>query len=462
MTQNQNLDFTFADPTKPPQAESRPKLDFSRAGPVFVLVFVDVLGLSVLLPLLHLYAAAYGATPLEIGLVLASFPLAQLIGVPMMGALSDRFGRKPLLLISQITTCVSFIILGLAGSLQVIILSRVLDGLFGANLATAQAALSDITDEDTRAQGLGLTGAAFGLGFIFGPITAIAALELTDSLAIPAFTAAVYSFLSILLTLFIFKETLPPEKRKEAMSKRFNPLSSFGLFRNPNISLLIILMFAQQLIFFGFESLIGLFTLSRLGLLGSGNALVFLFVGIVLVMVQGRFIGKWSRKFGERKLIFGSLAMLAIGLILFAYTPEQPHMFYVERNVEFDLQEQTVSSTEAVLGGLSVDLPDEANRGIFGVVWLLVALVPLSIGGGLIRPTLNSLMTKRVNKAQFGAILGLSAAAVSAANALAPLLGGLLFQQYGSTAPFLLGGILMGGLFFASLMLVKPVASESK
>ena len=143
------------------------RLDFNRVMPIFVLVFVDVLGLTLILPLLHLYGAAFGATPLQIGMIAASFPLAQLIGVPMMGALSDRFGRKPLLLISQITTCISFIMLGFANSLTLVILSRVVDGLFGANIATAQAALSDVTDENTRAQGLGLTGAAFGLGFIF-------------------------------------------------------------------------------------------------------------------------------------------------------------------------------------------------------------------------------------------------------------------------------------------------------
>ena len=144
-----------------------------RVIPIFLLVFVDILGLTVILPLLHLYATAYGAGPLEVGIVVAAFPLAQLLGVPVMGALSDRYGRRPLLLISQVTTCISFIMLGLANSLALIILSRLFDGLFGANIATAQAALSDITDDSNRTRGLGITGAAFGLGFIFGPAIAI-------------------------------------------------------------------------------------------------------------------------------------------------------------------------------------------------------------------------------------------------------------------------------------------------
>ena len=125
-------------------------LDMRRVTPIFLMVFVDMLGLTIVLPLLHLYAAAYGAGPLEVGIVVAAFPLAQLIGVPMMGALSDRYGRRPLLLISQVTTCISFIMLGLADSLTLIIISRLFDGLFGANIATAQAALSDITTSPTE------------------------------------------------------------------------------------------------------------------------------------------------------------------------------------------------------------------------------------------------------------------------------------------------------------------------
>jgi len=428
--------------------ETTHKLDYGRIIPIFVLTFVDVLGLTVILPLLHLYATSFGATPLEIGIVAGAFPLAQLIGVPIMGALSDKFGRKPLLLISQITTCLSFIMLGLANSLAIVILSRVIDGLFGANIATAQAALSDVTTEETRAAGLGLTGAAFGLGFVFGPLISILALELTDSLAVPALSAAVYSFISIMLTWFVFKETLPEEKRRDKLNlvTQLSPLSTFSYLVKPALFGLLVLIFAQQVIFFGFESLMGLFTLSRLGLLGQGNALFFLVIGITLVMVQVRFIGKWSQRFGERRLIQLSLFLLGAGLVLVAFTPEQPQPFYVEARVQFELAEQTPTSTEAILGDLGVELPAEGQNGIWGIVWMLFALIPLSIGAGMIRPSINSLLTKRVSAKEYGAILGVSSALVSAANAIAPITGGLLFQQYGTTTPFLLGGIVMLGL----------------
>lgn len=441
------------------------KLDADRVIPIFALVFVDVLGLTIILPLLHLYAAIYGAGPLEIGLVAAAFPLAQLIGVPLMGALSDRYGRKPLLLISQVTTCASFILLGLANSLLLIILSRLIDGLFGANIATAQAALSDVTDDSTRAQGLGLTGAAFGLGFIFGPLISIITLEFTDSLAIPAFIAATYSFLSILLTLFVFKETLPPEDRGADTDRRSfpGPGTMFRLMRTPVIGVLLVLMFAQQVIFFGYEALLGLFTLSRLGMLGQGNAVIFLVVGVVLVTVQVRYIGPWSRKYGEHRLIYASLALLGIGLILTAVTPEHPHPFYIQRIVERELTPGSIDSTaEAVLGDIAITLPPETNRGFTGVLWILFAVIPVAIGAGLIRPSLNSLMTRYVQREHYGSILGVSASFVSAANAAAPLIGGLMFQHTGTTTPFLAGGLMMLVLAALSVVFVRAPASTTQ
>ena len=429
-----------------------------RVIPIFLLVFVDMLGLTVILPLLHIYAATYGATPLQIGIVTAAFPLAQLMGVPMMGALSDRFGRKPLLLISQATTCISFIILALAGSLEIIILSRLLDGIFGANISTAQAALSDITDKSNRTRGLGITGAAFGLGFIFGPLIAILTFELTDSLAIPALTAAIYSFVSLLITWRMFDETLPPEKRGQSNRVAISPLIIVRYLAKPQIRLLLILMFAQQIIFFGYESLLGLFTLSQLGFLGQGNALIFLMIGILLVMVQTRFIGKWSVRYGERRLVIGAIALLTIGLLLTGTTPNQPHPFYVRELVAKDLLSQTPSGTEAVIGDIGVTLPENGNNGISGVLWMLLAIVPISVGAGLIRPSINSLITQNVDEHEYGQALGVSSSLVSAANACAPLIGGLIFQTYGATAPFILGGILMGGLVVISMgfLRVKP------
>ena len=426
-------------------------LDMRRVIPIFLLVFVDMLGLTVILPLLHIYAASFGADPLQIGIAMAVFPLAQLLGAPMLGALSDRFGRKPILLVSQLTTCISFIMLGLAGSLEMVILSRLFDGLFGANISTAQAALSDITDHSNRTRGLGITGAAFGLGFIFGPIIAILAFEFTDSLAVPAFTAAVYSFVSLMITTFVFRETHPPEKRGQGGAV-ISPLIAVRYVLRPALGFLLALMFAQQVIFFGYESLLGLFTLTQLGLLGQGNAVLFLLIGLILVTVQARFIGRWSAKYGERRLVMAALGLLAAGLMLTGTTPAQPHPFYVQEIAQRDLLSQNPSSAEAVIGSLGVALPPNGNNGLGGVVWMLFAILPISVGAALMRPAINSLLTRRVSEQEYGKVLGASSALVSAANALSPLAAGLIFQSLGAAAPFLIGAGLMGGLFVLGMM----------
>ena len=222
----------------------------------------------------------------------------------------------------------------------------------------------------------------------------------------------------------------------------------------PALGILLILMFAQQVIFFGYESLLGLFTLTRLGFLARGNATLFLLIGIILVLVQLRFIGRWSRRLGDARLASLALGLLALGLLLTAATPASPHPFYVREMAERDLLGAGDSRTEALIGDLGVELPPNANRGPQGVAWMFIAVVPIAIGAGLIRPALNSLITQRVTAQEYGSVLGVSAALVSGANAIAPLAAGLLFQQAGPNSPFLLGGILLAGLCALSLLVL--------
>ena len=185
------------------------KLDFKRIFPIIVIVFVDLLGLSIIIPLLPLYAARFSATPIVIGILQATYPFMQFIGAPILGRLSDRFGRKPVLVVSQIGTLAGFILLGFANTLALLFISRLIDGLSGANISTAQAAIADSTNEKTRTQGLGLVGAAFGLGFVFGPVIAFIVLAATgQNYQAVAWAAALFSLVSILLTLFWFRETL--------------------------------------------------------------------------------------------------------------------------------------------------------------------------------------------------------------------------------------------------------------
>jgi len=199
--------------------------------PVFVIVLVDLLGLTIIVPLLPLYAASFGASPFVIGLLGAAYPVMQVIGAPLLGRLSDQVGRKPVLIVSQLGTLIGFVLMGLASSLPLLFLARLIDGFSGANIATAQAVITDKTDERNRTQGLALIGAAFGIGFTIGPVVAFVALALAgNDYRAPAFLAAGFSLLSLLLTTFWLKESLPREARAGASQGR-PALSRQALFQ---------------------------------------------------------------------------------------------------------------------------------------------------------------------------------------------------------------------------------------
>src|SRR5512138_3755763 len=223
--------------------QSVEKLDFKRILPVLVIVLVDLIGLSIIIPLLPLFAARFGATPLLVGILQAAYPLMQFLGAPLLGRLSDRFGRKPVLLVSQVGTLAGFVLLGFANTLWLLFLSRIIDGLSGANISTAQAAIADRTNERTRTQGLGLVGAAFGVGFVLGPIIAYIVLAASGGdYRVVALTAAFFSLTSILLTTFWFHETHRDDS--PGISKLKSPFS-FGAMlealRRPTIGFLLLI-----------------------------------------------------------------------------------------------------------------------------------------------------------------------------------------------------------------------------
>lgn len=445
-------------------AAQEEKLDIKKVLPVFVIIFIDLLGLTIIIPLMPLYAAAFGASAFMIGLLGAAYPVMQFVGAPLLGRLSDRYGRKPVLVISQIGTFTGFIVLGFANALWVLFLARLIDGISGANISTAQAVISDSTSERTRTQGLGLMGAAFGLGFIVGPVIAFVALTLSgNNYRVPAFIAAGFSLASILLTWFWLEETLPADQRGESQDRTALSLAAmFEALSHPAVGILLALIFAQQIAFGGLEQLLALFTLSRLGLNASGNAVIFVFVGVIVVAVQGGFIGPWSRKLGDRRLIYLGLFALAVGLVLTALTPRQPVPWYSKQALRSELQSSGDFRTHEnpTTRELAIELPNDEDNSWIGLSWILVAMIPASIGGGILQPSINSLITKRVKKDEVGGMLGISSAFLSGANAVAPLIGGAIFQALGSSAPFLFGGLLMVALLLFALRLLKPGREE--
>jgi len=440
-------------------APAEEKLDFKKVLPIFVVVLVSMLGLTVIIPLMPLYAASFGASASAIGLLGAVYPAAQFFGAPFLGRLSDRFGRKPVLLVSQLGSLTGFLLLGAANGLTMLFIARLIEGLSGANISTAQAAISDSTTPKTRTQGLGLIGAAFGIGFVFGPVIAFISLALSrDNFHVPAFVAASFVLISILLTWLWLPETHPAEKRSQAAGQARSPFTFKALkaaFSRPLVGLLLASMFFQQLAFGSFQQILSLFTLNRLGLDASGNAIIFVFVGVLVVAVQGYFIGRWSRKYGEAWLLRAGLALLTLGLILVALTPQQAVPWYSQAAVEAKL-----SASHSLLGetpptqNVQIPLPAEANRGVLGLGWLLLAMVPVAFGGGVQQPSVNSLLTRQVEAHEMGGTLGLSAAMLSAANAFAPLLGGILFQYLGAPAPYFTSALITAILW---VLIQKPL-----
>ncbi len=435
------------------------KLDFKKILPVLVIVMVDLLGLSIIIPLLPLYAARFGADPLVIGLLAAAYPVMQFIGAPILGRLSDRFGRKPILLISQAGSFLGFLLLGFSNALWLLFVSRIIDGLSGANIATAQAVISDLTNEKTRTQGLGLIGAAFGLGFILGPVIAFIVLMATGgSYQAVAFAAAFFSFLSILLTWFWLHETLDRQGLAEnPRRKSFSFQAMFQALGRPTIGLLLVLMFFQQVAFGGYEQLFSLFTLNRLGMDATSTAGLFVVAGLFIVVVQGGFVGRWSKKYGDRWLVMMGLSTLALGLILTSTTPRVPVPWYDQAKVTAELQGQSQGAlpSEASTQNINVSLPDEFKKGWLGIIWLLLGSFPAALGGGVLQPAINSLITKAADKGEIGGILGISSGFLSAANAIAPLFYGTLFQWLGAPVPFFLGGLILAVLWLVAMRKVK-------
>ena len=443
-----------------PDSTPAEKLDMRRVLPIFVVVLVDLLGLTIIIPLLPLYAVSFQVSPFLIGVLNAAYPLTQLIGAPILGRLSDRYGRKPVLLVSQVGTMVGFLVLGFANSFALLLFSRIIDGFSGGNIATAQAMIADSTTERTRTQGLGLIGAAFGLGFIVGPIIAFAALTLSgNDMRVPALIAAACSAASIVLTAAWLKETHAGASRAPRHAARWFDIGAvLQRLRYQHVGVLLLLMFAQQFAFGGLENLLPLFTVVRIGLNPAGNALVFVFVGIFVVAVQGGLIGRWSRRYGERRLILAGIGLLAIGLALTAATPAHPVPWYDRAGLAADLSAHTGAGSGPEAN--TINLPDASQRSWDGLAWLLIAMVPASIGAAILGPSINSLITRRVGSQERGSFLGLSAGYTSAANVVTPLFGFGLFQAIGASAPLWCYALVLALLLvFAARVVTMPDAA---
>ena len=368
--------------------------------PIFLIVFIDLLGFGLILPLLPFYAEKFGANELVVGLLIASYSAMQFIGAPILGRLSDRWGRRPVLLVSQVGTFAGFILMGVANSLPILFLSRIIDGLSGANLSTAQAYISDVTDESNRAKSLGMIGAAFGLGFILGP--AIGAWLSQFGYGTVAFVAAGLSAVTMVLTYFMLPE---PEHKGSAARRAFSLAALKQAVAHPLVGSLLAMTFTFSVSLAMFQTSFALFAKSRLGFDTQSTGFVLAYVGVLSVIVQLGIVGRLVKKFGEKQLIAITVSVLALGLVL-------------------------MSLVQSVAG-------------------LLVVMPLLSLGGGASTPVLTSLITKSVDRSEVGGILGVSTSVDSLSRIIAPIVGNALLV-FSDALPSLLGAaILMITLFFA-------------
>lgn len=386
----------------------------ARLSTIFAIVFVDLLGFSLILPLVPFYAKDFGASDTIVGLLVASYAAAQLIGAPILGRISDRVGRRPVLLISIIGTAVGFILLGFANQLWLLFLSRGLDGLTGGNISVAQAYITDITDEKNRARGLGLIGAAFGLGFIIGPAlggvlstigTNIHTGSLNWTYALPALTAAAIATINLVAVFIFLPESLTEQRRADIKKNARTAFSLRNLqeaFQRPQVGPLLSTRFFFSLAFAIFQTVFPLYALKRLGLQVNQTAFILTYVGVLVALVQGVIIGRLSARYKERQLILVSTAIMTVGLVAWALTPS--------------------------------------------VIVLLIVLIPIAFSGGVLNTVVNSALTKAVSVEEVGGILGLSAALESGTRVLSPTLGGVLLDILGAWAPGIMGAIITGWL----------------
>jgi DHA1 family tetracycline resistance protein-like MFS transporter len=369
---------------------------------VILVVFIDLLGFSLILPLLPYYAKTFGANGFVTGVLVSSYAAMQLLGAPVLGRLSDRFGRRPILLLSIFGTFLGFLLLGFASTLWMLFASRLIDGITGGNLSVAQAYITDVTEPKDRAKGLGLIGAAFGLGFIIGPVTGGVLSQW--GYAVPAFVAAGLAFINLVLVFFWLPESLTPEKRAQMTEKK--PSVSMNALlvalQRPFSGSLLITRFFFGLAFAIFQSIFALYALTRFNLTAAQTGYVLTYVGILVVITQGFLVGRVTHRFREDILIGVCMIVMAFGLLGWALAPSIPV--------------------------------------------LLIIMTAISIPGGLLNTILTSTLTKAVATDEVGGIIGFSTSIESLTRVIGPTLGGYLLVTFGAWAPGLFGAMVLGGL----------------
>ena len=370
---------------------------------LLLIVFIDMVGFGIVIPLLPFYAEHFGASPLAVTSLMAIYSLMQFVTAPLLGSISDRFGRRRVLLFSLVGAACGYGLMAMAESLLVLFLARGFAGAMAGNIAAAQAYIADITTPETRARGMGMFGAAFGLGFIVGPsIGGILAGGDAGAVnfALPLLVAAGTSVLAALLVFIALSE---PAKAQPTMRSAFTAQSWFGsiagALRQPGLAGLVVVFFFVVFAFSGLESTFALWAERQLAWGPRDVGYMFAGLGVVLVVVQGGLIGPMTKRMGEERVLFTGVIALVIGFLLLP-----------------------VMQTPAAAAG---------------------AMVLLAAGFGLANPSLQSLVSRSAPATGQGAALGVAQSAASLGRILGPMQAGALFNFGGRALPYFVSAAIL-------------------
>lgn len=385
---------------------------------LFLIVFIDLVGFGIIIPLLPFFGEHFDASPAMVGLLMASYSLTQFIAAPFWGRTSDRIGRRPVLLITLAGAALSYVLLGFSNSLWMLFLARGLGGFMAGNISTAFAYVADITTPENRSKGMGAIGAAFGLGFIAGP--AIGGIlagpdPVNADFQTPSLAAAALSAVALIMAFFMLKESLSEDirARLSQMPAKNRRQQFREALSKPGVGLLIGLSFLATFVFAGMETTFAMWSERRMGWGPQQNGYLFAFVGIIAALIQGGLVGKLAKRFGETRLVIQGAAALALGMLLIPFTSS--------------------------------------------LTTLLAAMVIVAYGFSIITPSLNSLISLQVDADEQGGVMGVGRSATTLARVVGPAWAGSIFSLLGLDWPYFGGAAIMTLVVILGLRGLKSV-----
>ena len=368
-------------------------------GFIFSVVLLDVIGLAILMPVQAYIVRQYSDEAIMVAMIPVLYAGAQFFAAPLLGKLSDRYGRRPVLLVSILGSALGYFLFGIGGALWVLFLSRVIDGFTAGNASTASAYVADVTPPQERAKNYGFIGMAYGLGFILGPM--LGGLLSEISLNAPAYAAGILSLLSAIVGYFILPESLPAERREKTSLRLadLNPFASvFELLRRPIVGGLLLTQSLFFFVFNGNNSILSVFMIEKFAVQPWQIALLFAVGGITMAVMQGGLVGPLAKRFGEKSLAVDSLLLQSAATVGMVIVP---------------------------------------------ALWMLYPVSVInSLGTGLIWPTLGALLANSVSYEEQGKVSGVGTALGSLMSVFGPLWAGAAYDGIAPAAPFWIGAVL--------------------